>query len=91
MAALDVKLTAQDLPRPGEAAGQITFPNRNAHETISESRAPLGVSHAHFAPGPPLFRTAAHQKSRIHTDGSDLVGARHWSGHRCIQRDLCGA
>src|SRR5437879_1336897 len=60
-------------------------------ETITASPAPLGVSHAHFASGPPLFRTAAHQKSRIHADGSGLAGARHWSGHRCIQRDLRGA
>ena len=51
-----------------------------SHETINETPAPLGVSHAHLASGPPLFGTAAHQKSRIHTDGRHLVGARHWSG-----------
>ena len=63
---------------------QITSPNRNTHETITASLAPPGVSRAHFASGPPLFRTSAHQESRIHTDGSDLAGARHWSGHRCV-------
>ena len=38
------------------------------------------MSQAPVVSGSPLFRTAAHQKSRIHADGTDLAGARYWSG-----------
>jgi RimJ/RimL family protein N-acetyltransferase len=84
-----VQMTAvRDAPAPGTGFSRPVNP-RGIMDCIRHAE--RRDRYADVDSGPALFRTATDQESRIHVNGRDFTGPRHWSDYGGIQRDLCRA